>query len=130
MGAVVLLVLGNSACAPARTEFGRLLGSADHMEIPIYRGKPPTIYTHVRLGSVTGKGGAWSSLSEQKYRALYNLTKEARAKGANAVIETTGRSTSEGYSYTGEAVAFDVIPPDPEQESGGPMPKDPRRGDQ
>jgi hypothetical protein len=126
---LALIFLTAAACAPKGAAFARLLGPADHMEIPIYRGTPPVIYTHVRLGTVSGKGGAWSSLAEQKYRALYNLSKVAQEKGGNAVIEVVGRSTSEGWVYSGEAARFDILPPDPECAPAEGLPRDPRRGD-
>lgn len=109
---VLALALSLTACATAPVGFARLRGAADHLGIPVYRGIPPAIYTHVDHGKVTGKVGAASSVGEQRYRALYNLAEAARAVGANAVIDVEERATDEGLIVSGEAVSFDLYPPD------------------
>src|SRR5437870_3767804 len=105
------LLLFLTACAPAPRGFVRLQGASNHLEVPIFQGEPPVIYTHVTLGEVSGRAAASSSVAEQKFRALYNLSKVAREKGANAVIGVTGQTTEAGgFVYSGRAVVFDVIP--------------------
>ncbi len=108
----VLLLCVLAACAPSPSSFVRLKGPALQFNIPMYQGEPNTIYTRVDRGRVEGKAGAASSQSEQKYRAIYNLVEAARAAGANAIIEVEGKSTNEGFLYSGRAVSFDVYPPD------------------
>lgn len=111
--ALTVLLVFLAACVPAQRGFARLPGAARHLAIPVYRGTPHVIYTHVKLGEVSGKAGLSSSSSEQRYRALYNMTEAAMAKGANAIIGATGRTTAEGFVYSGEAVLFDILPPEP-----------------
>jgi hypothetical protein len=109
--ALVLLAAG--ACLPPQHGFSRLPGAARRLDIPVYQGTPLVIYTHVKLGEVSGKAGTSSSSSEQRYRALYNMAEAAKAKGANAVIEAVGTATDDGFIYRGQAVTFDILPPEP-----------------
>ena len=110
--AVLILVLSLNACVTAPTGFARLSGVAEHLDIPVYQGTPSAIYTRVDHGKVSGKASPSSTLAEQRYRALYNLAQAAKAAGANAVIEVEERATDDGLIYSGEAVSFDLYPPD------------------
>lgn len=102
-----------AACAPVHHGFNRLQGAALRLDIPIYEGTPNVIYTRIERGMVSGKAGVSSSAAEQKYRALYNLAEAAKGLGANAVIETVGEATNDGFIYSGRAVSFDIYPPEP-----------------
>lgn len=125
--AVFLLNLAAfSGCRAPSRSFGRH-PSARALAIPVFTGTPPVIYTHRKLGTVAGEVGFASSPGEGTYRAIFNLAQKALDKGANAVIALTGGPTERGYRFEGEAVAFDVMPPD---DVPAPLlPRDPERGD-
>ena len=118
-----------SGCAPALHGFARIDGG--RLPVPLYQGAPPVIYTHARLGKISTEVGYAGTPGEQRYRAMYNLARQAIGKGANAVIHVTSRSTEKGLRLSGEAVSFDIHPPEPEEPDVHSLPdgRDRRRGD-
>lgn len=86
-----------------------------------YQGVPPEGYPYRSLGEVYGEYTTDVGLRDQYVQyvareAMMSLAEEARALGANAIIEVR-REPGEGrmrhmFRYRGEAVVFEQLPPE------------------
>ena len=111
------ILIGITVTGCATTGFGRFKGRALQLDVAIYQGTPPPEYSYRSVGPVEGfypNRFLDPKITVAKiFAALEALANNAKALGANAVINTRlAQSNFKGFRYTGEAVIFEALPPD------------------
>ena len=114
----LILAILISGCATSG--FTQIKGRALHYAVPVYQGEPPQEFSYRSLGSVEGYFKGESNLLYSDMfvyvmsQAMEDMAKNAKAKGANAIINIKGEAEkgffNRAYHYTGEAVIFDRPP--------------------
>lgn len=115
--ALIALMLCGLMAGCATAGFSRFKGRALQLDVAIYQGTPPAEHPYESLGPV--EGFYPNNLFNMKitvakiFAALEDMANNAKAMGANAVINThLAQSNYKGFRYTGEAVLFETLPLD------------------
>ena len=112
----VAFMLMMAGCATVDTDhFARVPQRAMKYEVPLYYSIPPVGYAYRDIGPVTGaySMGLFDEANDSSFKALKEMSSNAKAMGANAVIDVKNMPAGWRQSYfVGEAVVFDKLPSD------------------
>jgi hypothetical protein len=109
---ICLTMLAGCATASGSVKFQRYgIGNVKNFSIPVFSGTPPPEYPYTSLGQVQGKPKhrIFRIAIDQWAQAVEDMAQQAKAMGANAVINIKGPKIGSG-AYEGEAVIFERLP--------------------
>ena len=111
---LMIAVVMVSGCATIDTNhFGNVKELGIKYDVPLYYSKPPASYAYHDLGPVTGEDTmpVFDQGVDGSFVALKNMSRNAKAMGANAVIEVKSLPPDwKAAAWQGEAVVFDNLP--------------------